>query len=97
MVDAIGRGYVVEYCITSFQKRREQLIFRSYISDALYCLNNAFAARFGGSELQTRFIDIVKPSLNEQDERSGDEIAEDIILRAGLSFGGKKMEEPSYG
>lgn len=102
MVEAIGRGYVVQYCISLYRKKMENFAFRAYIADALYALNNNFAKTIGGTEISTRFVDIVKPfgyeaQAEPEDTRTGDEIAADIILRAGLSFGGKEETEAPNG
>lgn len=97
MVEAIGKGYVVQHCISLYRKRQEMLQFRSYIADAIMTLNNAFVRQFGGNEITTRYIDLVQPERLQENDRDADEIAADIILRAGLSFGGKKQEEPQNG
>lgn len=102
MVDAIGRGYVVQYCISLYRKKMEKFAFQSYISDVLCTLNNNFARQLGGTEISMRYVDLVKPfgygsQTEPQDDRTGDEIAADIILRAGLSFGGKEETEAPDG
>ena len=49
------------------------------------------AVLVNGSYIQSKWTDLIKE--NKQDNRSADEIAEDIIRRAGLSIGGEPEEE----
>lgn len=97
MVDLIGRGYVVQYCISLFRERQEKLLYQTYVTDALMAITNNIFHAFGGAEIKMRYFDIAKSEQVETDERTGDEIAADIISRAGLSFGGKEREEPQNG
>ena len=90
MVDAVGRGYVVQYCISLYRKKREKLQFQSYIADVLLSLHNHVAQFIQGHPIDVRYMDIVSPQ--KTDDRTGDDIAADIIKRAGLSFGGSANE-----
>lgn len=58
----------------------------SYMADGVMCLSESVAGYLGGSCLQVRFADLM--SGESQDERTGDEIALDIIERAGLKVNG---------
>ena len=78
----MGTGYVVEYCVSRYKHKQEEKIYRLYIADALMCMCNNLASAFGGHTITTRYADLYKPV----DTRSGDEIAVDVIKRAGLSF-----------
>lgn len=82
MVNLLGTGYVADYCISRFRKRQEEKLYRAYIADALMTLNNNLARAFGGNIISTRYSDLGKPA----ETRSGDDIAVDIMQRAGLSF-----------
>lgn len=97
MVDLIGRGYVVQYCISLFRERQEKLLFQSYVGDVLFTISNNLAKAWGGAEVKVRYTELINPEKASEDERTGDEIAADIISRAGLSFGGKEREEPQNG
>lgn len=50
-------------------------MYERYVGDSLYCLQNGFA-------LQVKYSDIFK--TKKLDTRSGEEIAADIIKKAGL-------------
>ena len=82
MAELLGTGYVVDYCISRYKHKQEEKVYRAYITDALMAICNNFAGVFGGERLAVRYIDLGKP----KDTRTGDEIAIDIITRAGLSF-----------
>lgn len=82
MVDLLGTGYVVEYCVSRYKHKQEEKQYRVYITDALMVIANNTARAFGGSTVTMRYSDIIKP----QDTRTGDDIAVDVMQRAGLTF-----------
>ena len=83
MAELLGTGYVVDYCISRYKHKQEEKVYRAYITDTLMTICNNFANAWGGERLTVRYIDLGKP----KDTRTGDEIAIDIITRAGLTFG----------
>ena len=77
-----GRGYVVEHCVAFFQAEKDRKTYRCYIAD-LMKVTAEMSARAAGYELTVQsYRDII--GLAPVDDRTGDEIAEDIIRRAGL-------------
>lgn len=84
LVSLFGSGYVIEHCISTYLKRQKDLVFRSYVADCLMNLNKSLASAVGGSYMNGRFIEMI--DTKHTDTRTGDEIAEDIIKRAGLSL-----------
>lgn len=82
MVDLLGTGYVVEYCVSRYNHKQEEKQYRIYLTDALMAIANNTARAFGGSTVTMRYSDIIKP----QDTRTGDDIAVDVMQRAGLTF-----------
>ena len=82
MVELLGAGYVVDYCVSRFKRKQEEKLYRSYIADVLMTLNNNLVGAWGGYRIEKRYIDMDKPA----DRRSGDEIAMDVIKRAGLTL-----------
>lgn len=82
LLELVGKGYVIDHCISLFNKQAREEAYRTYIADTLKALNDNFAKIFGGSYYQTRYIDAIKQE--KEPEKSGDEIARDIIKRAGL-------------
>lgn len=73
---------MIDHCISLFNKQAKEEAYRSYVTDTLKALNGNFAKIFGGAFFNTRYVDVVNP--NEESDKSGDEIARDIIKRAGL-------------
>lgn len=94
-----GRGYVIEHVAASFRKEQEEIRYKAYITDALKALTENTTHRMipgvgvvdYGSYMQNRWY---KAAQEEQkDTRTGDEIALDIISRAGLTLkGGEKTD-----
>lgn len=81
----MGSGYVVEHCVSAFRKKQEENLFKSYAADALRAIayNTAVLPK-EGRIITKRFAELAE--WVEEDTRSGDEIAADIIKRAGLRF-----------
>ena len=65
---------VMDFIIAFFEKEQEELAYRIYMTDALKAL--------GG--LNIRYYDILARQRKPQDNRSGAEIAADVIKRCGL-------------
>ena len=54
-------------------------IFRVYVTDALKVIGENAAALTGGSHVGKRYYDLIREDEEAEDERSGDEIAADVI------------------
>lgn len=77
LLDLYGSYYVIEHVIAESNKKQEERLYRCYTSDMLKAIAESF-----GVTVDSRFIDAIN---NEpEDEQTGDEIALDIIQRAGL-------------
>lgn len=76
---------MVEHCVSVLTESRKQRVFQNYIADGVKFINEAIAQQFNGVYLQDRFIELIEPQ-NKEPERTGDEIAADIIKRAGLKM-----------
>ena len=84
MVDLMGKGYVVDYCISLLRKKHEQRRFQIYLTDVLMVMNSNIVRAFGGSKINQRYADyFVK---KKEDTRSAKEIVKDTIKRAGLTL-----------
>lgn len=82
LVELLGARYVADYCVSRYRFKQEEKQYRAYLTDALMHLNNNFAKHFGGTTLIKRYVDLNKP----EDKRTGDDIAVDVMQRAGLTF-----------
>ena len=81
MLDLMGCGYVVDCCISAFNHIQERRNFEIYITDVAAALINMWA-----KDPYPRYYDLIHPQ--EQDKRSGEEIAADIIAKHGLKVVG---------
>ncbi len=73
---------MIDHCVSLFNKRAKEESYKNYIADTLKLINDNLAKRIGGSFIQARYSELTK--RNNEPEKSGDEIARDIIRRAGL-------------
>lgn len=87
LVEMLGRGYIIDHCIAAIQRKRQEELdkqideaYRVYMSDCVSTIVNSMGGK------AKRFYDIVHPGA--KDERSGDEIADDVIKRLGLKVVG---------
>lgn len=87
LLELIGKGYVIEHCVSLFNRRQKEQIYRNYVTDTLKMINDNLTKISGGQYMKTRYAELVEPQL--KDERTGDEIAIDIIKRARLKFKGQ--------
>lgn len=79
----------MRYAIARWAKQQRDMAYRIYITDALYTISENTMKFGGGRSMQKRYIEMIEPPQKEH--RSGDEVAIDIIKRAGLiPKGGEK-------
>ena len=78
----MGADYLVDHCIESITEYNRRELFMVYVTDALMYMGESFANAFRGSYMSMRYADLI--NMHEDDEKTGDEIALDIIERAGL-------------
>ena len=72
----------MRYVTTRYQSQQRDLIYRIYVTDCLRMIAENTAKLSKGSYTAAIFYDIINPK--PKDERSGEEIAADIIKKAGL-------------
>jgi len=77
----MGAEYVIDHVICEHNNRMEQYNYRNYTSDLLQII-----AEQMGAEINIRYADTLKHQEQKQ-EKSADEIALDVIKRAGLKVG----------
>lgn len=81
----------MRYAVARHKAKERETAYRIYITDGIKCIAENTARYVGGQHLTKRYIDIIDPK--PEDERSGDEIAADVITRLGLKFSGAKGGE----
>ena len=72
----------MRYAIARFQSQRRDLAYRIYVADCLRIISENTAKVGGGSYITAKFADIINPK--PADNRTGEEIAADIIKQAGI-------------
>lgn len=87
MLDLYGRGYVIDHAVSEIVERSEEKRYRTYITDAIMIMTENTAKASGGSYLKDRWL-----KVEVEDDRTGDEIALDVIRRAGLQVKGGEID-----
>ena len=72
----------MRYATARFNQHQRDLAYRIYVADCLRMATENTAKMSQGSYTAARFYDIINPK--PEDNRSGNEIAADIIKRAGI-------------
>lgn len=77
---------MIDYCVAAFAKDEEERVYRAYLTDALQAISHNTAGMAAEGHVMTRrFAELV--NWVEEDTRTGDEVAADVIKRAGLKYG----------
>ena len=72
----------MRYAMARYQSQQRDLAYRIYVADCLRIISENTAKIGGGSYITAKFSDIINPK--PVDNRAGEEIAADIIKRAGI-------------
>ena len=72
----------MRYAIARYQSQQRDLAYRFYVSECLRIISENTAKMGGGSYITAKLADIINPK--PVDNRTGEEIAADIIRRAGI-------------
>ena len=72
----------MRYATARFNQHQRDLAYRIYVTDCLRIISENTAKVGGGSYITAKFSDIINPK--PVDNRTGEEIASDIIKRAGI-------------
>ena len=102
------RGYVIDYCVSALKKKREEFIYRTYITDALQAIAANTAHYVGASGLveagmtmRSRYADIINTmndrhsGKDKKKEKEETRTADDVIsnLKNKLKRLGSKKGE----
>lgn len=77
-----GWGYVKDSCISLFKQEQEKMAIDTYNAECLRIIAENTARLSRGSYLKVTLSDILNPK--PEDNRTGEEIVDDIIKKAGL-------------
>lgn len=97
MLDLLGADYLIAHIVHAANEERDRDQYRAYVTDALmtiadnthnhviYTKSGADVAEIGG-KLTKSWAEIYRHAKAKpaEDKRTGDEIAADVIRRAGL-------------
>ena len=72
----------MRYVTARFNQHQRDLAYRIYVTDCLRIISENTAKIGGGSYITAKFADII--NTKPVDNRAGEEIAADIINRAGI-------------
>ena len=72
----------MRYATARFNQHQRDLAYRIYVSECLRMISENAASGGGGSYMAVKFEDVINPK--HVDNRTGEEIAADIIKRAGI-------------
>lgn len=62
----------------------EELIYKRYMADGLKYVTESISQAFGGKYLYVSFFDLINNNKKQTVTKAGEEIATDVIKRAGL-------------
>ena len=103
LLELFGSGYVIDHCVSAFSKKKEQELQYEELKTCIYyfadCLkliteNTAKSANSEASYINNSLRDILNPKPVIQ--KTGDEIAQEIIQKAGLSVKGGTGNDAVY-
>ena len=72
----------MRYAMARYQSQQRDLAYRIYVTECLRIISENTAKMGGGSYITAKFPDIINPK--PVDNRTGEEIAADIIKMAGI-------------
>lgn len=72
----------MRYAMARYQSQQRDLAYRIYVADCLRIISENTAKMGGGSYITAKLADIINPK--PADNRTSEEIAADIIKRAGI-------------
>ena len=78
MLDLLGCDYVIDHCITQFQRDQERKSAIVYITDSLKILNENVVRIHCGSTMTMRWIDTIDAQNEPEPEKNATEIITNI-------------------
>lgn len=75
---------MIEHVVSGYLEELEERRYRAYLTDALMAIAENTARDAGGKAMKARWAEKFMPV----DTRTGDEIAMDVVRRAGLVYRG---------
>ena len=79
MLDLIGRGYVIDHCVSTLIVLNKEEIYRNYVTQALKAISVNTSKEYGGEYMKTDFYSIINPPKEEK--RTAEEIIEQVTSK----------------
>ena len=73
MLELMGRGYVIEHCMSTFNNIQETKIYRSYVSEVLRAL-----AKRNGIDIPIKYSDLIERKREAKEPESSAEVIDRI-------------------
>lgn len=83
MLDLIGSDYVIDHVLAEHNVRMEDKVFRVYMTD----LFKSMAESMNVTVLH-RYVDLIDTPKETKPQKTGDEVALDVIRKLGLKVKG---------
>lgn len=100
MLELMGSGYVIDYCVSAFLKKQQTVLYESYIADCLRTISESSASHNGGPYIKERYSDLRdrifgsnSKNNNDDDGRTSSEVINDMVTKINML--GEHKEEVS--
>lgn len=81
---------MIDHCYAERDKEWKRENLEYYVTETLHLIGMNIASITRGKYLASSWRDVCEGTPNKQQNITGDEIAKDVMLKAGLSFGGDR-------
>ena len=72
----------MRYAVARYKTYQREVAYRIYVTDCLRIISENTAKTVNGTYITRRYVDIFNPHV--QENRTGEEIAAEVIKKAGL-------------
>lgn len=80
LLEILGSGYVIDYCVSAFSEKKKNEAYRIYVTDSLYSIANMYSRSHGGEmAMEKRYLDVME--IMEKKEEKPEVTAEEVIER----------------
>lgn len=83
-MDLFGKAYVIDHCVKMYNDAQRQETYKIYVSDVLRILAENTAKIVGGGYIKKRYIELMEPEKCKKDNRSAQEIIDDVVNKSGI-------------
>ena len=77
----MGKGYVIEHCVSLFLKKQEEKLYQYYVTDALKTILDTMHGMYGGGYMQARYADLSAQKKQPKKQKTAKEIKEKVLSK----------------